>query len=111
MNLITNSNFEAWLDANPNGKIEDFKFDFKKANSSNGSLFDLPKLLNISKNYLSRLTKEEIYDKTIEYTKEYDKDFYEIISKYSFCLFLLSFIKDSNKRTFSDSFSAGFFSI
>ena len=79
---ITNSNFEAWLDANPNGKIEDFKFDFKKANSTNGTLFDLPKLLNISKNYLSRLTKEEIYDKTLEYTKEYDKDFYEIISKY-----------------------------
>ena len=79
---ITNSNFEAWLDANPNGKLEDFKFDFKKANSSNGSLFDLPKLLNISKNYLSRLTKEEIYNKTLEYTKEYDKDFYEIISKY-----------------------------
>ena len=79
---ITNSNFEAWLDANPNGKIEDFKFDFKKANSSNGSLFDLPKLLNISKNYLSRLTKEEIYSKILEYTKEYDKDFYEIISKY-----------------------------
>ena len=79
---ITNSNFEAWLDANPNGKIEDFKFDFKKANSTNGTLFDLPKLLNISKNYLSRLTKEEIYDKVLEYTKEYDKDFYEIISKY-----------------------------
>ena len=79
---IVNSNFEAWLDANPNGKIEDFKFDFKKANSTNGSLFDLPKLLNISKNYLSRLTKEEIYDKVLEYTKEYDKDFYEIISKY-----------------------------
>ena len=79
---ITNSNFEAWLDANPNGKIEDFKFDFKKANSTNGTLFDLPKLLNISKNYLSRLSKEEIYNNLIEYTKEYDKDFYEIINKY-----------------------------
>ena len=79
---ITNSNFEAWLDANPNGKISDFKFDFKKANSTNGTLFDLPKLLNISKNYLSRLSKEEIFEKTLEYTKEYDKDFYEIISKY-----------------------------
>ena len=79
---ITNSNFEAWLDANPTGKIEDFKFDFKKANSTNGTLFDLPKLLNISKNYLSRLSKEEIYNKLLEYTKEYDKDFYEIITKY-----------------------------
>ncbi len=79
---ITNSNFEAWLDANPTGKIEDFKFDFKKANSTNGTLFDLPKLLNISKNYLSRLTKDEIYNNLVDYTKEYDKDFYEIITKY-----------------------------
>ena len=79
---ITNSNFEAWLDANPNGKIEDFKFDFKKSNSSNGSLFDLPKLLNISKNYISKLTKDEVYNELIEYTKSYDKDFYEILCKY-----------------------------
>ena len=79
---ITNSNFEAWLDANPNGKIEDFTFDFKKANSTNGTLFDLPKLLNISKNYLSRLTKEEMYDRLVNYTKEYDEEFYNIITKY-----------------------------
>ena len=79
---ITNSNFEAWLDANPTGKIEDFKFDFKKANSTNGTLFDLPKLLNISKNYLSRLTKDEVYDNLLNYCKEYDTEFYEILSKY-----------------------------
>ena len=79
---ITNSNFESWLDANPNGKIEDFKFDFKKANSSNGSLFDLPKLLNISKNYISRLTKDEVYDNLLNYCKDYDNEFYEILSKY-----------------------------
>lgn len=79
---ITNSNFEAWLDANPNGKISEFKFDFKKANSSNGSLFDLPKLLNISKNYISRLTKDEVYDKVLEYSKNYDEGFYNLLVKY-----------------------------
>ncbi|MBP3635518.1 MAG: glutamate--tRNA ligase [Bacilli bacterium] len=79
---ITNSNFEAWLDANPSGKISEFKFDFKKANSSNGSLFDLPKLLNISKNYISRLTKDEVYDKVLEYTKNYDTEFYDLLIKY-----------------------------
>ena len=79
---ITNSNFEAWLDANPTGKIEEFKFDFKKANSSNGTLFDLPKLLNIAKNYISRLTKEEVYNNLIEYAEKYDEEFYNILIKY-----------------------------
>ena len=27
---VTNSNFEGWLDQNPKGNIDDFKFDFKK---------------------------------------------------------------------------------
>ena len=79
---ITNSNFEGWLDQNPNGKISDFKFDFKKANSSNGSLFDLPKLLNISKNYISRLTKEEVYNNALEYSKIYDEELYNLLIKY-----------------------------
>ena len=64
---ITNSNFEGWLDQNPDGKIEDFKFDFKKCSSSAGTLYDLPKLYNISKNYISRLTKDEVYDNALEY--------------------------------------------
>ena len=79
---VANSNFEAWLDANPTGNIDDFKFDFKKCSASAGSLFDLPKLYNISKNYISRLTKDEVYDRLIEYTKIYDKEFYEILLKY-----------------------------
>ena len=79
---VANSNFEGWLDQNPNGKIEDFKFDFKKCSSSSGTLFDLPKLYNISKNYISRLTKEEVYDRTLEYASKYDSEFKEILEKY-----------------------------
>lgn len=79
---VANSNFEGWLDQNPNGKIEDFKFEFKKCSSSSGSLFDLPKIYNISKNYISRLTKEEVYDRTLEYATKYDEEFKDILEKY-----------------------------
>ena len=78
---IANSNFEAWLDANPNGKVEDFDLTFDKMSAS-GSLFDMEKLLNISKNYISRLTKEEVYDMALNYTKEYDKELYDLLVKY-----------------------------
>ncbi len=79
---VANSNFEGWLDQNPNGSIDDFKFDFKKCSASSGSLFDLPKLYNISKNYISRLTKDEVYDRTLEYATKYDEELKELLLKY-----------------------------
>ena len=78
---IANSNFEEWLNQNQDKTIDDFKFDFKKMSAS-GSLFDLEKLLNISKNYISKLSKEEVYDNLSKWASIYDKDFYQLITKY-----------------------------
>ena len=78
---IANSNFEAWFDANPNASIYDFKFDFKKMSDS-GSLFDIEKLLNISKNYISKLSAQEVFNDLDKYTKEYDPDFNKLINNY-----------------------------
>ena len=78
---VANSNFEAWLDTNPDSKIEDFELSFDRISPS-GSLFDMDKLLNISKNYISRLSKEEVYEMALEYTKEYDKELYDLLTKY-----------------------------
>ena len=75
---IANSNFEGWLDNNPNSDLNEFKFDFKKISTS-GSLFDVEKLLNISKNYFSKLTAEEIYDNLLIWTKEFDLEFYNVL--------------------------------
>lgn len=79
---ITNSNFEEWLNCNKDGKIEDFKFEFKKMGASGGASYDLEKLLNISKNYISRLTKDEVYNNVLSYSKEFDKEFYDLLVKY-----------------------------
>ena len=79
---IINSNFEAWLDANPEANISEFKFDFKKVGSSGGAIYDMEKLTNISKNYLSRLKATDLYDRVLNWANTYDKDFYDLISKY-----------------------------
>lgn len=78
---IANSNFEEWLNQNQDKGIDDFKFDFKKMSAS-GSLFDLEKLLNISKNYISKLSKEEVFNNLVKWSQIYDKDFYNLITKY-----------------------------
>ena len=78
---IANSNFEAWMDANPGKTIDEFTFNFKKISES-GSLFDVEKLKNISKNYISRMKATEVYDKTLEWAKEYDVEFAKLLENY-----------------------------
>lgn len=76
---ITSSGFEEWYLHNPDSKIEDYKFEFKKMSKS-PALFDLEKLNNISKNYISRLSKDEIYTQAKTYLNQYDKDFYNLFT-------------------------------
>ena len=78
---LMNTNFEGWLLQNPDKSYRDFTFSFEKMSKS-GPLFDLEKIINISKNYLSRLTASEVYDNLLKWASEYDKDFAELITKY-----------------------------
>lgn len=75
---LLNSNFEEWRIANPNADIEEFKFTTKKMSVS-GSLFDLDKLNDISKNVISRMTAEEVYEYTLAWAKENDTGFAKIL--------------------------------
>lgn len=77
---ITSSGFEEWYLQNPNSKIEDYKFEFKKIGKS-PALFDLEKLHNISKNYISRLTASDLYERVKAYLSVYDKEFYNVFTK------------------------------
>jgi len=77
---ITSSSFEEWYLHNPDGKIEDYNFEFKKISKS-PTLFDLDKLNNISKNFISRLKASDLYDRVEKYLKQYDNDFYNIFTK------------------------------
>ncbi len=78
---IINSNYEAWREAHPDAPFTEFEFSPKKMSAS-GALFDLDKLDNISKNYLSRLKATEVFDLLDNWSKIYDKEFNELINKY-----------------------------
>ena len=71
---VLNSNFEDWRRANPDADIESFKFSPKKLNPA-GSLFDYAKLVDVSKNVISRMGAEDVYAQLLEWAKEFDTDF------------------------------------
>lgn len=78
---ILNSNYEEWRTNNPDKSYLEFPFNPKKMSTS-GALYDLDKLDNISKNYISRLKANEVYNNLLEYTKEFNKEFNAILKKY-----------------------------
>lgn len=76
---IENFDFEEWYTNNPDKGIDDFNFEFSKM-PIGGTLFDIEKLISISKIYFSRMKNTEIYNRTLAYTKEYDQEFYEVLN-------------------------------
>ena len=61
---IANSTFEPWRRANPNKPVEEFDLQLNKMSVS-GAVFDMVKLLDVSKNVISKYTAEKIYEEII----------------------------------------------
>jgi len=68
---ILNSDYEEWRIANPLADYNEFKFSADKMSDS-GTLFDLNKLNDVSKDVLAKKSAAEIYDFMLGWAEEYD---------------------------------------
>ncbi len=71
---VLNSNFEDWRRANPDLPLEKFPFSLKKMNPA-GSLFDSAKLSDVSKNVVSKMTADEVYEGLYKWAAEFDPEY------------------------------------
>jgi glutamyl-tRNA synthetase len=79
LNLL-NSDFEDWRRANPYKHHMEFPFAIEKINTGN-PVFDMVKLNDVSKDYISRLNANEVYAQLTAWAKEYDTDFLSQLEK------------------------------
>ncbi len=79
MLTIANSDFEDWRRANPDAPNSQFKLNMKKMSVS-GALFDGIKLNDVSKNVISKMKSEQVLELVLEWAKEFDADFYELLN-------------------------------
>ena len=77
---IINSNYEEWHTNNPDKTFRDFTFSPKKMSSS-GALFDLEKLNNISRDVISKMTKEELLERSLNWANKFDEELKKLIEK------------------------------
>ena len=76
---IANSTFENWRRQNPDKSIDEFDFQLNKMSVS-GALFDMVKLLDVSKNVISKYSAERVYDEALEWANEFDTELAEMLS-------------------------------
>lgn len=79
VNLI-NSTFEDWRKANPKENFKNFKVELAKMSQS-GSLFDIVKLTDVSKNVIANMTAEKVCKLYLDWAKENDAEMAELITK------------------------------
>lgn len=77
---IGNSSYEMWRKNNPKASYFDFDFELSKMSKS-GALFDIEKLIDVSKIAISFFTAEKLFDYAVNWAKEYDTELQAILEK------------------------------
>lgn len=75
---LANSNYEQWRDCNKGADNKEFEFKLSKMSKA-GALFDLIKLNDISKNYISTLDTDTVFVEIYEWAKNNDEAFFKLI--------------------------------
>ncbi len=97
---IANSTFENWRRANKDKDISEFELQLNKMSVS-GALFDMIKLLDVGKTVISKFTAEEVYKKSLNWAKKYDKELEEMLQDKEYSLKIFG-IERGNKKPRKD---------
>lgn len=76
---LLNSNFEEWRLENPQEPVTSFPFSVEKMSNS-GTLFDLDKLRDVSKNVISLMDAKMVFDQVSNWSREYDKALHDLLA-------------------------------
>ncbi len=80
MMTLANSNFEDWRRMNKTEAIDKFPFNLKKMSVS-GALFDIVKLTDVSKNVISIMPADKVFELSYAWAKEYQPQLAELFAQ------------------------------
>ena len=100
MNII-NSSFEGWRRANPTKPMSEFKLELSKMGVS-GAVFDMVKLLDVSKNVIARYSAEQVYSFANEWAKQYDEELAQMLSDKEYGLKVFGIERENSRKPRKD---------
>lgn len=93
---IANSTFENWRKQNPDLSINEFDFQLNKMSVS-GALFDMVKLLDVSKNVISKYSAEKVYNEASKWAEKYDSELTKMLEDKDYALKVLGIERGNTK--------------
>ena len=93
---IANSNFENWRRTNKEAKLTDFDFQLSKMSVS-GALFDMTKLLDVSKIVISRYSAKKVYDEGINWASRHDEELKKMLDNKEYALKVIGIERGKEK--------------
>ena len=93
---IANSTFENWRKQNKDASLEEFDFKLNKMSVS-GALFDMVKLQDVSKIVISKMTAEEVYEKTLDWANRHDEELSKMLEDKEYSLKVLGIERGNTK--------------
>ncbi len=93
---IANSTFENWRKQNPDKSINEFDFQLNKMSVS-GALFDMIKLLDVSKNVISKYSAERVYNESLKWAEKYDIELTDMLADKEYALKVLGIERGNSK--------------
>ena len=82
---IANSAFENWRRANPDKSLDEFNFELNKMSVS-GALFDMVKLLDVSKNVISKYSTEKVYEEVYKWANKFNAELAQLLQDKEYAL-------------------------
>jgi glutamyl-tRNA synthetase len=94
---IMNSNFSDWRIQNHDKPYSEFELKLSKFNKS-GALFDMVKLEDTCKEYVARLTAQEVYDEVFRWAQKNDPELVKRMEENrDFCISIFNIEREGNQ--------------
>ncbi len=86
---IANSDFEMWRRNNEDADLYDFPFALKKMSTTEGALFDMDKLIDVSKNVIAAFSAKKVYEDVCVWADRYDAVLADMLRQQDYSLRVL----------------------
>lgn len=94
-----NASFEEWRTNNPHEPYTNFPFDITKMPTNSGALFNIQKLDDVSRQFLARITPEQLYEYALTWANDYDKQLAEALkADADYAIRVFSIEREGNNR-------------
>ena len=94
---IMNSNFADWRIQNPKLPYTDFELKLEKFNKA-GALFDMVKLTDMCKEYVSRMSAEQVYESALKWAEKCNRELADRLAENrEYCISIFNIERDGSK--------------